>query len=179
MLVANRWAHTGVRDPGLFRSEEQRGLFWKVCLQKETKEGGNGQQRIYSGNSVCRRRQRKGGNGGYLCLGPFILAMGSFDGLTSNFSCPITCFEAIFLFKNTLVCSRVVGLAVREMDVGEGQLVPSSLTCPPVYPPPTPQGHQRPLLHFFQSNLMCLFSLISTNLEQYREMYSGKCSSQS
>jgi hypothetical protein len=129
MLVANRWAHTGVRDPGLFRSEEQRGLFWKVCLQKETKEGGNGQQRIYSGNSVCRRRQRKGGNGGYLCLGPFILAMGSFDGLTSNFSCPITCFEAIFLFISSFQCFSYLWTSINPRFLGLCQVPPVPRVC--------------------------------------------------
>jgi hypothetical protein len=42
--------------------------------------------------------KEKAGMGSYLHVGPFILALDSFYGLTSNFSCPITCFEAIFLF---------------------------------------------------------------------------------
>jgi hypothetical protein len=75
VLVASKWAHTGVRDPVLFRLEQQEGLFQKVLLQKETKKGGNGQQGTYSGKSVCRRRQRKAGMGGYLHMGPFILAL--------------------------------------------------------------------------------------------------------
>jgi hypothetical protein len=36
--------------------------------------------------------------GGYLPMGPFILDLDSFYGLISNFSCSITCFEAVFLF---------------------------------------------------------------------------------
>jgi hypothetical protein len=54
------------------------------------------------GKSVYRRRQRKAGMGGYLHMGPFILALDSFYGLTSNFSHPITCFEEIFLFITRL-----------------------------------------------------------------------------
>jgi hypothetical protein len=67
-------------------------VFQKVRLQGETKKGGNGQQVIYSRKSVCRRRQRKDGNGHYLCMGSFILALDSFYGLTGNF---IICFEII------------------------------------------------------------------------------------
>jgi hypothetical protein len=46
--------------------------------------------------SAYKRRQRKAGMGRYLCMGPFILALDSFYGLTSNFLCSITCFEGIF-----------------------------------------------------------------------------------
>jgi hypothetical protein len=37
----------------------------------------------------------KVGMGGYLYIGPLILALHSFYGLTGNFSCLIICFEAI------------------------------------------------------------------------------------
>jgi hypothetical protein len=36
----------------------------------------------------------KEGMGVYLHMGPFVLALDSFYGLSCNFSCPITCFKA-------------------------------------------------------------------------------------
>jgi hypothetical protein len=71
-------------------------LFQKVCLQRETNKGRNGQQGIYSRKSVCRRRQRRGRNGRLSPMGPFILALDSFYGLKGNF---IICFEAISIYS--------------------------------------------------------------------------------
>jgi hypothetical protein len=41
------------------------------------------------GNLFAEEDKGKAGMGGYLCMGPFILALDSFYGLTDNFLCPI------------------------------------------------------------------------------------------
>jgi hypothetical protein len=113
VLVANRWAHTGVRDL-------TGGPVLESLLQ--TKKGGNGQQRFYRGKSVCGRRQRKVGMGGYLCMGPFILALDSFYALTSNFLCPIT----FFLFIPSFQCFSYLWTSINSRFPGFYQ-VPSVL----------------------------------------------------
>jgi hypothetical protein len=70
-------------------------LFQKVCLQRETKKGWNGQQGSIAGSLFAEEGKGKVGMDDYLRMGPFILALDSFYDLTGNFLCLITCFEAI------------------------------------------------------------------------------------
>jgi hypothetical protein len=52
--------------------------------------------------NLFAEEDRKGRNRQLALHGPFILALDSFYGLTNNFSCSISCFEAIFfLFRTT------------------------------------------------------------------------------
>jgi hypothetical protein len=92
-----------------------RVLFQKVHLQGEIKKGRNGQHRIYSRKSA-EEVKGKAGMGSYLCMGPFILALDSFYGLTGN---SIICFEAIsysfpsfgcFSYLWTSIYTRFLGL---------------------------------------------------------------------
>jgi hypothetical protein len=50
------------------------------------------------GSLFAEKDKGKVGMGSYLCMGPSVLALDSFYDLTSNFSCPVTYFETIFLF---------------------------------------------------------------------------------
>jgi hypothetical protein len=71
-----------------------------TCFRRRKRTAGMG-----SRGSIARslhKGQRKVGVGVYLHIEPFILALDSFYGLTSNFSSPITCFEAISLFISKL-----------------------------------------------------------------------------
>jgi hypothetical protein len=43
VLVVNRWASAGLETWGCLDRSSRGGLLWNVCLQEETKEGGNGQ----------------------------------------------------------------------------------------------------------------------------------------
>jgi hypothetical protein len=72
------------------------------CLEKSAYRGrqrkvGMGSRECIAGSLFTEKDKEKAGMGVYLCMGPFILALNSFYGLTSNFSCLITYFEAIFL----------------------------------------------------------------------------------
>jgi hypothetical protein len=56
-------------------------------------EGDKERQEWAAGQGICSRksvyrRQRKAGMCGYLHVGPLIMALDPFYGLTSNFSCP-------------------------------------------------------------------------------------------
>jgi hypothetical protein len=68
----NRWASAGLETWGCLDKSSRGDLLWKVYLQKETKEGGNGQLSLH----------------GALC-----------HDLTSNFSHPKDLPEIVFLFN--------------------------------------------------------------------------------
>jgi hypothetical protein len=72
--------------------EQQGALFQKVCLHSEKKKGENEQRGSIAGNLSAEGDKGKVGMGSYLCMGPFILALDTFYGLTGNF---IICFEPI------------------------------------------------------------------------------------
>jgi hypothetical protein len=56
-----------------------------------------GRRGSLAGNLFAEEDKGKVGMGSYLHMGIFIFALNSFYGLTGNFSCPTSCFEAIFL----------------------------------------------------------------------------------
>jgi hypothetical protein len=58
VLLVNRWASGGLETRGCSDRSSWGGLLWKVCLQKETKEGGNGQLSLH----------------GAFCLGPGLIS---------------------------------------------------------------------------------------------------------
>jgi hypothetical protein len=57
--------------------------------------------RSIAGNLFAEEDKGKTGMDVYLYMGPFILTLDLFYGITGNFSCLISCFEAIFLFNGT------------------------------------------------------------------------------
>jgi hypothetical protein len=79
VLVVNRWASAGLETPGCLDRSSRGGLLWKVCLQKETKEGGNGQLSLH----------------GAFCLGPGLILWLHYQFLLS---CSL--LETIFLFRS-------------------------------------------------------------------------------
>jgi hypothetical protein len=88
VLVANRWVHTGVRDSGCL-GRSSRGHVLETLLTE-------GDKKRWEWAAVFAEEDKgEAGMRGNLCMGPFILPLDSFYGLTGNFSCFITCFEAI------------------------------------------------------------------------------------
>jgi hypothetical protein len=79
-----------------YRTEQGIGLWWTCWLltggltlgARDRGCLGRSSGRNCVGKSVYRRRQRKAGMGGCLCMGTCILALDPFYNLTSNFSCP-------------------------------------------------------------------------------------------
>jgi hypothetical protein len=69
--------------------------FRKSGYRGRQRKAGMGSRASIAGNLFAEEDKGKTGMGSYLCMGPFILALDSFYGLTGNFSCLITCFEAI------------------------------------------------------------------------------------
>jgi hypothetical protein len=128
-VVGNRWTHTGVKDQGCLGRSGREAHFRKSAHRGRKRKVGMGSSGSIVGTLFVEEDKRKAGMGGYLHMGPSVLALDSFYGLTSNFSYPLTCLEAIFLFISTFQCFSYLWTSIDSKFLGLYHVTPVLRVC--------------------------------------------------